>query len=104
MNPSLSESIALNAFTASTSPIPLSKAFAAALYSSRLILPSLLVSNFSKTHFISSFLGWKLISALDVCVCLELKLFFWAIFFRGEFGLPEKLPLNFRKLNFDIIF
>ncbi|CAJ2646204.1 unnamed protein product [Trifolium pratense] len=69
-------SLPLNAFTASVSPIP---------------LPSLLDSKFSNsTRSIYSFFGWKLISAFDVY--LDLKLFCWGRFIRGEVGFPEKLP------------
>ncbi|KAL1354697.1 hypothetical protein AAHE18_05G060700 [Arachis hypogaea] len=86
MNPSPSLSINSNAFAASPSLIPLSKAFAAALYSWTDIFPSLLLSNFSNTHFISSAFGLKL-------PLLDVKLFL--------FG-DDSLELDLRKLNLDI--
>lgn len=70
--PSPSESISWNAFATSESAISLSRALSADLYSSWLILPSLLASNLSKVHFISSTVGSKLLfddALLNVLIC-----------------------------------
>ncbi|KAL2348400.1 hypothetical protein Fmac_002400 [Flemingia macrophylla] len=90
MKPSPSVSMTLKALTASTSPMPLSKAHEAALYPSREPLPYLLVSNFWKTHSFPLLLAGNFVLHSDVC--LDVKLFFLATFLsEEEEGFHEKL-------------